>query len=466
MATADHASLDDGALVLLFDSALTQAQHDGLWAHVCGDVIDSFSFAASDQAAAGQGYTWAGAGLDWSSVSDRRVFLTRELSDTTLGALTVTEGTGTTAVALSPAFASATTEYAAWVGSGVESVTVAATPTDEAVTVTFPGGRAGSASGSAQYDLAPGRNDLEVLVTAGSSTQTYTVTVVREAEPPARDPMALLTAHLTVGDNGTSQGYVEGDYGALTDTDFVVDGATWQITEFKKTADTQVALCFPDAASRPSAALRERLLLLVDGHRLSLADASVEVEHCLGFVIDGPAVPRHGLGRHRRVQGEAHRLERDGGARDLGLGPRRRDADGVDGRHRRPRRPGRRELRLHLAAHGRRRRDGGGHGRGDLHAGGGGRGQDGQGPGALHRRRGQRRGADQRRGDDPPRDAGRHLPGLHGARGPRAGLVRDDDGGGCHHRRRVCWRRRQPGAQSIRLGRQAPRGDRGPGFTQ
>ena len=291
VATADHASLDDGALVLLFDSALAQAQHDGLWAHVCGDVIDSFSFAASDQAAAGQGYTWSGAGLDWSSVSDRRVFLTRELSDTTLGALAVTEGTGTTAVALSPAFASGTTEYAAWVGSGVESVTVAATPTDEAVTVTFPGGRAGSASGSAQYDLKPGRNDLEVLVTAGSSTQTYTVTVVREAEPPAPDPMALLTAHLTVGDNGTSQGYVEGDYGALTDTDFVVDGATYQITEFKETADTQVALCFPDAASRPSAALRQRLLLLVDGHRLSLAEASDEVEHCLGFVTTGRQFP-------------------------------------------------------------------------------------------------------------------------------------------------------------------------------
>ena len=296
VATANHASLDDGALVLLFDSALTQAQHDGLWAHVCGDVIDSFSFAASDQAAAGTGYTWSGAGLDWSSVSDRRVFLTRELSDTTLGALAVTEGTGTTAVALSPAFASATTEYAAWVGSGVESVTVAATPTDSEVTVTFPGGRAGSVSGSAQYDLAPGRNDLEVLVTAGSSTQTYTVTVVREAEPPAPDPMALLTARLTVGDNGTSQGYVEDDYGALTDTDFVVDGATWQVTEFKVTAGHPGRPVLPRrgveavrgaaGASAPAGGRASPL----PGRRVGRGRALPRVRD------HGPAVPRHGLG--------------------------------------------------------------------------------------------------------------------------------------------------------------------------
>ena len=291
VATADHASLDDGALVLLFDSALTQAQHDGLWAHVCGDVIDSFSFAASDQAAAGQGYTWSGAGLDWSSVSDRRVFLTRELSDTTLGALTVTEGTGTTAVALSPAFASATTEYAAWVGSGVESVTVAATPTDEAVTVTFPGGRAGSASGSAQYDLAPGRNDLEVLVTAGSSTQTYTVTVVREAEPPARDPMALLDARLTVGENstGTLFGFhTANGYGAVTDRSFAVAGTTYEFASLWQT-EILVAMCFGSAAELPSAAVRDRLTLVVDGTRLPFSESDTD-QACLTFDRDGTRV--------------------------------------------------------------------------------------------------------------------------------------------------------------------------------
>ena len=124
-------------------------------------------------------------------------------TDATLSALTVNDGTSD--LSLSPAFASGTYAYAANVGNGVTSVTLAATPnhTDGSVTGVTLGGTAIAdtdfTNGITVPSLVEGDNVIVVTVTAqDTSTQAYTVTVTRAAASTD----ATLSA-LTVSD-GTS----------------------------------------------------------------------------------------------------------------------------------------------------------------------------------------------------------------------------------------------------------------------
>ena len=121
--------------------------------------------------------------------------------DATLSALTLTDGSGT-AVALDQTFAAGTTAYTASVGNDVETVTVAATATDsDDATVAFTPTDADSTTNGHQIDLDVGENTITVMVTNGTATQDYTLTVTREAAATADTTLSALT--LTAPDDST-----------------------------------------------------------------------------------------------------------------------------------------------------------------------------------------------------------------------------------------------------------------------
>ena len=210
-------------------------------------------------------------------------------TDATLSALALTAGTTSTPVALSPVFAGGTTTgYRAWVVNSVSSVTVTATKNDSNATVAIANDDDTGTPGSAVLSLSEGRNTITVTVTAedGSTTKTYTATAVRVASAPTADPNALLTANVTVGETSGVFGYfqaVSPGWGAMTDDDFVVGGSTyglWGVLVMGGTgvsafpADT-VTACFRNTPTPPTTAVRDKLVLSIDGHDFALAGTTL-----------------------------------------------------------------------------------------------------------------------------------------------------------------------------------------------
>jgi hypothetical protein len=104
-------------------------------------------------------------------------------TDASLSNLTISDGT------LAPAFDPATQSYAASVNNVVGSITVTPTTNDANATVTVDGTAVVSGSASGSISLNVGDNAIDVVVTAedGATTQTYTVTVTRDAPPISTD---------------------------------------------------------------------------------------------------------------------------------------------------------------------------------------------------------------------------------------------------------------------------------------
>jgi hypothetical protein len=104
-------------------------------------------------------------------------------TDASLSNLTISDGT------LAPAFDPATQSYAASVNNVVGSITVTPTINDANATVTVDGTAVVSGSASGSISLNVGDNAIDVVVTAedGATTQTYTVTVTRDAPPISTD---------------------------------------------------------------------------------------------------------------------------------------------------------------------------------------------------------------------------------------------------------------------------------------
>ncbi|RUP24807.1 MAG: hypothetical protein EKK45_23045 [Curvibacter sp.] len=98
-------------------------------------------------------------------------------------------GLSLSAGSLSPAFASATTVYAASVGNAVSSLTVSPTATDNGASIQVNGSVVASGSASAAITLSVGTNTVTVVVTAsdGTTTKTYTVVVTRAAATVSSD---------------------------------------------------------------------------------------------------------------------------------------------------------------------------------------------------------------------------------------------------------------------------------------
>ena len=109
-------------------------------------------------------------------------------SDATLSALALTDASDN-AVAFSPAFASATTSYSATVANSVSRIKVQPTANDSYATIEYLGDNDATLTDadtdSAVFDFDPdvGSNIIKVKVTAedGTTTETYTVTVTRQA---------------------------------------------------------------------------------------------------------------------------------------------------------------------------------------------------------------------------------------------------------------------------------------------
>jgi phi13 family phage major tail protein len=98
------------------------------------------------------------------------VYLPQETADATLDSLTIGS------LALTPAFSSEVTEYTATTTNATNTIT--ASPHAEAATVAITVNGDPVASGSAAT-WETGENDVEIVVTNGATTKTYTVTVTK-----------------------------------------------------------------------------------------------------------------------------------------------------------------------------------------------------------------------------------------------------------------------------------------------
>ena len=109
---------------------------------------------------------------DGTSVLVYTVTVTRQSTDATLSALTLSSGS------LSPSFASGTLAYTAAVANSTSSLLVTPTTNDANATVTVNGYPA-----TTPVPLAAGANTVTILVTAqdGVTTQSYTLAVTRDA---------------------------------------------------------------------------------------------------------------------------------------------------------------------------------------------------------------------------------------------------------------------------------------------
>ena len=150
----------------------------------------------------------------------RTVSLTVPSADSSLSTLSLSDGA--TPISLTPAFASATTNYTAAVANNVTSLTVLATTTSTAATATLSGSAADGTteltisgtltSGALISGLTEGDNSIAIFVTAedGTSTQTYTVAVtVRPNEPPTAN--AGVTQTVAEGASVTLDGSASSD---------------------------------------------------------------------------------------------------------------------------------------------------------------------------------------------------------------------------------------------------------------
>jgi hypothetical protein len=111
-------------------------------------------------------------------------------TDATLSALTTTAG------ALSPTFASATTAYTVSVPNATTSITVTPTVNDATATVKVNGTTVANGSASGAIDLAVGSNTITVVATAqdGTTTKSYTITVTRAPNPLNNAGLSATTA--------------------------------------------------------------------------------------------------------------------------------------------------------------------------------------------------------------------------------------------------------------------------------
>jgi len=104
-------------------------------------------------------------------------------TDSSLSNLTLSDGTP------APAFDAATLSYAADVSNDVGSITLTPTTNEANATVTVDGTAVTSGTASGSISLNVGDNAIDVVVTAedGATTQTYTITVTRQAPPVSTD---------------------------------------------------------------------------------------------------------------------------------------------------------------------------------------------------------------------------------------------------------------------------------------
>ncbi len=178
-------------------------------------------------------------GVFFGTNNTRAVFVTLPSTDSSLSALSLSDGTSP--VPLTPAFASDIADYTAAVASNVTSLTVLATTTNTAATATLSVIAADGTtalpvsgtltSGATISGLTEGDNSLRITVTAEDNTETiYTLTVTRAIEPT----LFVTTWRVPAGDTITFPG--AGTY-TIDWGDGRVDSATGPIDHTYTTAN-------------------------------------------------------------------------------------------------------------------------------------------------------------------------------------------------------------------------------------
>ena len=200
----------NGDVGLFLSAGMTDAQQDALVLEFAGETLPlaDATFSSAINHAHGWNAAWLATNASSLTVANYRTTLpaagtvnvclrtttqvcpggtTPTLStDATLSALAL-QDSNDNAIALSPAFDSATGAYTAMVYNQITALTLTAGKNDANATVTITSDDDTSTPGEAELDLNVGSNTLTVTVTAEdeNTTKTYTITVTRAAAPPA-----------------------------------------------------------------------------------------------------------------------------------------------------------------------------------------------------------------------------------------------------------------------------------------
>ena len=239
---------------------------------------------------------WEGANSIWVAVTagdgitnTYRLTVYRAAQSDTDAALSglVLERLDGTPIALSPSFASDTTDYSAAVPESVQQIRVTPTASDSAAMIEWRSGAFEFKQVTDDFQLfLASENTIEVKVTAGNgtTTKTYTVTVTRRGAdfvctfPDLSGRSEVWSADLTAG-SSNNFGYSSpnnANYGALSDTSFEYRGISYTIEElfeygFKESPSDWMLIRldsnFPDSD-------RDRLRLHLCGDTFDLAAAT------------------------------------------------------------------------------------------------------------------------------------------------------------------------------------------------
>ena len=199
----------NGDVGLFLSAGMTDAQQDALVLEFAGETLPlaDATFSSAINHAHGWNAAWLATNASSLTLANYRTTLaaagtvnvclrtttqvcpggtTPTLStDATLSALAL-QDSNDNAIALSPAFDSATGAYTAMVYNQITALTLTAGKNDANATVTITSDDDTSTPGEAELNLSVGSNTLTVTVTAQSgATKTYTITVTRAAAPPA-----------------------------------------------------------------------------------------------------------------------------------------------------------------------------------------------------------------------------------------------------------------------------------------
>ena len=165
-------------------------------------------------------------------------------TDATLSALALTNTADSTAVGLTPVFASGTTSYTAAVANGVSRITVTPTFSESNATVEYLDADdveitdRVTGTTALDMDLEVGANTVKVKVTAqdGNTTETYTVVVTRAAAGAA----PIWSTTMTVGEASGGRGYhANTPAGALSESSLTYNSVTSNVnTVFKYSPDS------------------------------------------------------------------------------------------------------------------------------------------------------------------------------------------------------------------------------------
>ena len=149
---------------------------------------------------------------DGTTTTTYTVTVTRGSTGSNLSGLVLSMGT------LIPAFATASTSYAASVPNATSSITVTPTVTDPTATVKVNGTTVASGTASTAIALAIGNNTITVLVTAqdGTTTTSYTVTVTRFSNVSTLSTLTLSSGTLSPSFAAATKVYTASVANAIT----------------------------------------------------------------------------------------------------------------------------------------------------------------------------------------------------------------------------------------------------------